>query len=142
MSEHVLDLSQHHFCHQRGDLTVFGAWYGTEHSPCLVILPSFRMTADRARPLIIDLRDAYQWDPDSPHANPMMNRLMVNYFCDINFGDTNSLLAQRVVTLIHDHLLDLIKMPPKPTTGVVVGDAIRTDTDTGKVTHSEIVEHV
>ena len=55
---------------------------------------------------------------------------------------TNGVTHMRVLSLIHDHLGDLVMMPVKPLQTVIVGDAFRTDTDTGKVTDQEIVKRV
>lgn len=143
MAEHVLDLNQYHFVHTRGDLTIYGTWYGVEHQPCLVVVPTYRIGADRCRPLIIDLDDAWQWNPEDPQSMPQLNRVMCMAFLDMNNMATgNVFAAMKIVTLIHDHLGDLIAIPPKPTTGVVVADAFRTDHDTGKTHHSEVIERV
>lgn len=141
MADHVLDLTQYHFMHQRGDLTIYGTWYGNQHQQCLVIVPSFRV--EKCRPLIIDVDDAWKWNPEDPQSMPGLNRLYVNSFLDQNNMDAgNTFTAMKVVTLVHDHLGDLLHIPPKSTVGVVVADAIRTDHDTGKEHHSEVIDHV
>lgn len=141
MADYVLDLTQFHFTHTRGDLTIYGTWYGKQHQQCLVIVPTFRV--EKCIPLIIDVDDAWRWNPEDPQATPGLNRLYVNSFLDQNNMDAgNQFTAMKVVTLIHDHLGELLHIPPKPTVGIVVADAIRKDHDTGREHHTEVIEHV
>lgn len=141
MADYVLDLTQFHFTHTRGDLTIYGTWYGKQHQQCLVIVPTFRV--EKCIPLIIDVDDAWRWNPEDAQAMPGINRLYVNSFLDQNNMDAgNPFTAMKVVTLIHDHLGELLHIPPKPTVGIVVADAIRKDHETGREHHTEVIEHV
>lgn len=141
MADYVLDLTQFHFTHTRGDLTIYGTWYGKQLQQCLVIVPTFRV--EKCVPLIIDVDDAYKWNTDDWRSEPVINRLYINSFLDQNMMDPgNTFTAMKVMTLIHDHLGDLLHIPPKPTTAVVVADAIRKDHDTGREHHTEVIEHV
>lgn len=143
MTKHALDLTQNHFCKTRGDLTLYGTWFGEKNRPCLVVVPTHRQSYLTCRPMVIEVDDAWKWNPDDPDAMPEVNALMVQSFLDQNSMDfANGFTCMRVVSLIHDHLGDLLSIPPKPTTEIVVGDAIQTDHDTGKVTTREIIERV
>lgn len=135
-----LDLTQSHFVKARGDLTLYGSWFGDSLRPCLVVLPTFRT---RGVPLVVEIDTAYRWNPDDPDVSPRAAAGLVMQFLYANGMDyTNVITHQRVLSLIHDHLHDLLTMPVKPTTTVVVADAFRTDIDTGKTTHQEIVKRV
>lgn len=138
----ALDLTQCHFTKQRGDLTLYGSWYEQDFRlrPCLAVLPTFR--AEGGLPLVIVVDDAFKWNPDDPDAKPEQNALMISAFLYANgFSDANTFTAQRVLSLVHDHLGDLLRIPPKPSELKVVADAFRTDAD-GKVHHSEIRDRV
>lgn len=141
MSSRVaLDLTQTHFSKERGDLTLYGAWYGDRVRPCLALLPT--KTKDFSLPLVITVDDAYKWNPDDPDADPAMNAVLVNAFLHTNgFEDANHYTRMRVISFVHDYLGDLLRIPPKPLTLEVVADAYRTDAD-GNVSHKEIREHV
>lgn len=135
-----LDLTQSHFVKARGDLTLYGSWYGDRLRPCLVVLPSFRT---KGVPLVVEIDTAYRWNPDDIDVDPAGAAGLVMQFLQLNGMDYGNVITHmRVLSLIHDHLADLITMPVKPTSLVVVADAFRTDTDTGKTTHQEIVKRV
>lgn len=139
MTKFDLDLTQSHFVKSRGDLTIYGSWFGDGLDPCLVILPTYRQGV----PLVVPLRSAYQWNPDDRAVSPAASARMVMAFLSANGMDfANAITHQRVVSLIHDHLDDLISMPLKPSEAVVVADAFRTDTETGRTTHQEIIQRV
>lgn len=139
MTHFDLDLTQSHFVKTRGDLTLYGSWYGERLRPCLVVMPAFKP----GTPLVVELDSAFLWNPDDPEVSPRASAALVMQFLQANGMDyVNGITHMRVLSLIHDHLGDLVKMPVKPLKTVVVGDAFRTDTDTGKVTHQEIVKRV
>ncbi len=139
MQHYDLDLTQSHFQKTRGDLTLYGAWYGERLRPCLVVLPTWRS----GTPLVIDIDSAWKWNPDDPDASPALTAPFVLQFLQANGMDyANTMTHLRVMSLIHDHLGDLVMMPVKPLNQVVVADAFRTDHDTGKQSHQEIVKRV
>lgn len=140
---HALDLTQSHFCKARGDLTLYGTWFGDKRRPCLVVVPTFRQNYLTCKPLVVCIDDAWKWNPDDPDAMPEINALMVQSFLDQNgFDMTNTFTMMRVVSFIHDHLGDLLRIPPKPVSEIVVADAAQTDHATGKVTTREIIDRV
>lgn len=141
MTRYDLDLTQPHFEKRRGDLMLYGAWHGKRLRPCLVVLPAFRI--EKAVPLVIEVDDAWKWNPDDPDVDPRHNANMVGTFLLSNGMDAlNAFTFMKVTSLIHDHLGDLLRIPPKNAEEVVVADAFHTDRDTGKVTHREIIERV
>ena len=108
----------------------------------LVVLPAYRM--GKAVPLVVEVDDAWMWQPDDIDADPRRNAHLIGMFLLQNGMDaTNTFTAMKVASLIHDHLGDLLRIPPKPVDDEqVVGDVFHTDLDTGKVTHKEIIERV
>ena len=136
-----LDLTKPHFEKRRGDLMLYGAWHGKRLRPCLVVLPAYR--TGRMVPLVIEVDDAWQWQPDDIDADPRRSAQLIGTFLLANGMDaSNTFTAMKVASLIHDHLGDLLRIPPKSTEDVIVADAFQTDRDTGKVTHKEVIERV
>lgn len=140
MTRYDLDLTQPAFTKRRGDLMLYGAWHGKRLRPCLVVLPAFKT---QGTPLVIEVDDAWRWNPDDVEADPRHNARMIGQFLLANGLDAhNAFTAMKVASLIHDHLGDLLRIPPKNTEERVIGDVFHTDLDSGKVTHKEIVERV
>ena len=138
---HDLDLTQPAFQKRRGDLMLYGAWHGKTLRPCLVVFPAFRI--EKPVPLVIEVDCAWKWNPDDIDVDPRENARLIGAFMRSNGMDySNPFTAMKVAGLIHDHLGDLLAIPPKRGDDVVVADAIHTDRDTGKVTHREIIERV
>jgi hypothetical protein len=136
-----LDLTKPHFEKKRGDLMLYGAWHGQRLRPCLVVLPAYRM--GKTVPLVVEVDDAWQWQPDDIDADPRRSAQLIGLFLLQNGMDaSNAFTSMKVASLIHDHLGDLLRIPPKQTEDVVVADAFQTDHDTGKVTHKEVIERV
>ena len=139
MAHYDLDLTQPAFQKARGELTIYGAWHGKRLRPCLVVLPTYR----RGTPLVIEVDDAWRWNPDDAQADPRHNMRLTVAFLQANGMDaTNPFTAMKVASLVHDYLGDLLRIPPKPGETIVVADAIQTDRNSGKVTHREIIQRV
>lgn len=106
----ALDLTQHHFRRDLGDLTIYGTWFGEtpeEREPCLCLVPRYR----RAKyPVVIALSSAYRYDNPSYMLKASMEIVKALEMTD------DMATVHRVASTINDHLLDLIKMPPKPVT--------------------------
>lgn len=135
----ALNLTETHFAKDRGDYTLYGAWVGERLRPCLAILP--KLLREGHLPLVISIDDAWKWNPDDPDARPEMNAKMIDAFLHVN-GMTRSPFAMMgIVSLVHDHLGDLLAIPPKRLNLEVVADAIQTNQD-GSITHKEIRTHV
>ncbi|AMM84122.1 hypothetical protein [Martelella sp. AD-3] len=143
MIQHAIDLSHYHFQKRRGELALYGTWYADKARPCLVVVPANRIGHERCRPLVVTIDDAWQWNPDDPDAMPETNAAMVQQFLDLNGMDFSNMRASmRVVSLIHDHLGDLLSIPPKQALVRVVADVLKVEHDTGKETRAEIIDRV
>lgn len=128
MSGPVLNLELRHFTRELGDLTVIGSWYGADlesSEPVLVLLPTYRMNSIvdgvgvRVKPCCVALSAAYLYD-EPAHLAYMATKF------SIALGMETS--TYKIASAIYDHLLDLIKMPPKPVSGSRQGaEAIVTD---------------
>lgn len=137
-----LDLTQHHFARTLGDITVYGAWFGEDVRPCLVLVPSFRKRrvlgeAAGFKPVVVLVDDAWRWDTRT--GSPFYVQQEAPRMAQSLGFDVTPALCARIANLIADHLGDLLSIPPKPSQRIVVADAIRTDQD-GRETHTEIAE--
>ncbi len=117
---HALDLTRYAFKRELGDLTLFGTWlYNNDQEdtePAIVIIPRYR-ALNGAKPICIALSSAFKYnDPRYlAHAAAGFSRLL-------GFEDSMT-TTHKLASVIHDHLLDLIKMPLEPTEAVVTGEA-------------------
>lgn len=135
----ALDLTRYHARHQHGDLTVFLTWFGDELSPCLVIVPTHYEGHERVTPCVVPQRAAWIWSEgvgDGAHCARTSNQ-----FCHHLRITPHINNCIRITSMIRDHIGDLLFVPPAPFERIVVGDAIRRDSD-GKERHSEIIDRV
>lgn len=115
----ALDLTRHHFLRPSGDLVCVGTWvYNADqedYEPALVIVPRYRK--DGFKPCCVALSAAWKYNEPAYLAHAAAFFLTQLGMAD---GMSN---AHKVASLIHEHLGDLIKMPPNPTQTIVVADA-------------------
>lgn len=133
---HALDLTQCAFKARHGDLLVFGSWFGDKLEPCLAITETYRLGLRPVVPCVVPLSAAFAWDE---HRGDILHTAATAAIFADKLGLDPLSGPVRVVSLIREHLGDLISMPPKPAERVVVADAIRTDAD-GREHHTEISE--
>ena len=137
----ALDLAKYKFKKDRGDFSLYGAWYGQHATPCLVLLP--KTFSRRPVPLIIRLADAWKWNPDDPDARAASNGQLAVKFLQVNGFKVDTFTMMHVASFVHDNLGELLSMPPLPYGDeVVVAEFIKRDTETGKETHIEVKERV
>ena len=132
----MIDLARHHFVRHIGDLSIYGSWVFNEDQedtePCLVVIPRYRTTG--FKPVVVALSAAYRYN------NPVYLANVAGYFCKtLGYADDMA-TANKVASLIADHLHDLIIMPENPTSSVVVGEAYVTSG--GKKRTIELLDHV
>ena len=139
MTDFALDLTQYHFKRERGDIVVYGTWMGKELDPVLVLVPAKRV--GRVIPCVIPISSSWQWSRiigDELHCI----RTAGAFASLLGLDSLSKSTVYRIMGIIQDELIDVLAMPIKPTTEFVAADAIRTDHDTGKVTHQEIIDRV
>lgn len=134
----ALDLTKTYRSQILGELTVHYTWFGAdadEREPCMVLMPTFRIIAPgHFKPCVVALSSAYKYDDPRYLMEAAGNIASI-----LGLGQS---AVFKVASTIHDGLLDLIKMPPKPVEEqIVVADAFVTD-DSGKQSHFEMVEEV
>lgn len=117
MPKPALDLTMHTFMRESKELTVFGTWiYDHEeedHEPCLVLVKTNAVGTDKIVPCVVLLSEAWRYeDPGSGHWHLLM---IARKFVKAMGLDDNMTNTHMVADAIHTHLLDLIKLPPRPT---------------------------
>lgn len=102
-----------------GDLSVYFTWIFNEDQeadePCLVIIPRYQRQG--FKPCVVALSAAYKYNDPRYLA-----RISWEFLSLLGFAQTPS-EGHKVASLIHDHLGDLLTMPPSPTTTIIVADA-------------------
>jgi hypothetical protein len=133
---HAIDLTRHSFVRHLGDLSIYGSWiYNNDQEteePCLVVIPRYQKQG--FKPCVVALSAAYKYNDPRYLA-----RVSWEFLSLLGFAQTPS-EGHKVASLIHDHLGDLLTMPPNPTSVIVVADAT-IGTGLGKRS-LEIVEYV
>ncbi|ULR75116.1 hypothetical protein JC1_44 [Burkholderia phage JC1] len=138
MTRPAIDLTRYHFVRELGDIRLYGTWLYHEEDeddePCLVLVPAYRR--EGFTPCCVALSAAFRYT-DPRH----LAQTSLAFARALGFEDTMMTTAHRIGTIIHDHLLDLIKMPENPTEAVV-GATANVDFGDGRKRSVEILDHV
>jgi hypothetical protein len=121
-----------HYLPHDATADLIGTWCGENNTPCLVLVPSRRrMSHENTEPAILRLPNAWIYSDDV--GDPVAAAEEVFGMIQAMGMTFTALLGMRVLSLIRDHLEDLVKMPPKPD-GIqhVVAEMMITDEETGK----------
>lgn len=117
--QHAIDLTRHQFVRHLGDLSLYGTWLWNEdqenHEPALVVINAIHPRA--FKPCVVALSAAYKYNSAVYMAH------LASAFVDLLGLQGSMHTAHRVAMLLEDHLGDLLKMPPNPTSTIVVADA-------------------
>lgn len=131
---YALDLTKHIFKRELGDLTLYGTWIGVsleDSEPALVIVPTHY---GPVVPCCVTLSSAWRYNEPRYllQAAMQFNQAM---------GREDSMTnVHRVASVIHDHLQDLIEMPPRPVEQrIAVAEATLTH-ESGRKYTTEIIE--
>lgn len=131
----AIDLTRSKWSREVGQFAIYGTWLYNEDKedtePCLVVIPRYR--AYGFVPCCIALSAAYLYNDPRYLAHAA-----ANYAKALGFEDMNS--GYKLAELIHDHLSDLISMPPDPQKAVVVAEA-NIDLGNGKRKTIEVLDH-
>lgn len=125
-----------------GNLTVIGTWYQTGGSwrPCLVIHRTGDESNGQLVPCIVGLEHAWIWDEriGDPRA---CARTAAGFLQALRMDGRNIRNHFKLRALIHDHLGDLIGIPPwTPPAQTVIAEVTVTNKDTGKAHEVELTD--
>jgi len=114
----VIDLTRYSFKRTLGEFVLYGTWVFNDDEedfePCLAIIPANRTGG--YRPCIVALSAISKYD--SPKYCAEAAKLFVE-----GLGMADGIArVHTLATLIHDHLLDLLKMPNSPNESVLIGE--------------------
>lgn len=139
----ILDLAKRHKVLKRGDISIIFTWMATNGRPVMVLVPSFTgPTAERITPVLVPLDMAYLWDGASENHDHCLSTAF-SFAASLGFNPMDHNVVHRIISLIQDHIDDLVMMPVRPVHDhKVVADAFRRNQETGAITHSEITDHV
>lgn len=139
----IIDLNKRHKVIVKGDITIIFTWLATTSRPVMVLVPTFtKPTHDRVTPVLIPLDIAYMWNGVSENHNHCMGSAF-SFAASLGFNPMDQKVVHRVVSLIQDHIDDLVMMPVRPTHDhFVAADAFKRDLTTGEIMHSEITDYV
>lgn len=140
-----LDLSKRHWQHTHGDITVIGTWLAIEGAKrqCMVLLRSGDEKSDHAQPCIVTIDQAWVWSEQV--GDPRKSaRLAFGFAQAMRLNEHNPKTIIRIATIIHDHLGDLLTIPPYTETDLapVVADMTITNRDSGRVLEAEVRDDV
>ena len=116
----AIDLTRYAWVRELGDLRLYGTWHTwfdeeeREYmdEPALVLVPAYRTHG--FVPCCVALSAAFKYD------NPRyLAHASLTFARDLGFEGNLMAAAHRIGSIIHGHLLDLIKMPENPTEAVV-----------------------
>ncbi len=125
---------------KHGDILCFGTWYGESDRPCLALVPARAVIShERVTPCIVPLDTAWKWTEELGDIRDCAATcIQFAHALGLNPHDKASVLL--LLTVIRDHIGDLLSMPIKPTENLVVADAIINTG--GKIEHKEIIQKV
>ena len=141
----ILNLDQRHFTQAHGDTTVIGTWYYDSQEgarlPCLVLVPTYARGSQKVTPCIIPVKNAWLWSEEE--GDPAYCAASVVAFgMALGISVHNEVSCMLVLSLVRDHMGDLLAMPPAPGEGAIcTADAVWKD-EQGKEHHREIYDHV
>lgn len=157
----LLDLSVSHFTRIKHGIRVQGIWLredddpsGWEPSLALTRAATFKLNSDEkdSNVCLVTMRQAWAWTEENeyerqfaPHLIAEKGRICARscYLFALNLGMTahNQFTLIKILSVVRDHIGDLLHMPPAPPLDkVVVADAVAIGSD-GIERRAEIVDY-
>lgn len=111
----ALDLTRYHFKRELGDITLFGTWFLASDSgpkPCLVLLPTGKQN-QHGIPCVVPQNQAWVWSEAIGDARRAA-QTAYTFAEHLGLDSNNPSNVFRIRSIIHDHILDLLHIPPMP----------------------------
>lgn len=143
----TIDIDRYHFRRVLGDLTVIGTWIHIDDQwrQCLAIIRTGEELHEATTPCLITVDQAWLWSEAPGIGDPRRAaRIAREMLISLRMDENNINNAIRIASLIHDHLGDLLTIPPYSPVepAPVIAEVTMRDTDTGKVREVELRDHV
>jgi hypothetical protein len=111
---HALDLRVSHAVFRRGDVIVWITWLRTTREPCIVLTPRDRVISHgRVVPCIVPLNRAWAWAEETGDPEDFMPSVGI-FLANLGFNPLNKRNVIKLLSIIRDHLGDLLSCPPMP----------------------------
>lgn len=142
-SRTAIDLTRYHDSYQHGDLSVYLTWWLADDAgpkPCLVLIPTNTAAWEHTMPCIVMLENAWVWS--EAIGDPAAAARAAFGFATSLGMKTEPTNVIRIRSIIHDHIGDLLAMPPMPADmreTVNLGDATIKHRDSGRTIEREII---
>jgi len=136
MTKIAIDLTRTHFKRQSRGFRIHGTWLFDQspEMPCLVITPVHRVIShERTMPFVVPLSSAFTWN-EPEHAAKAAGEALAAM--QLEFSEA---LLFALMMAVHDHLGDLIAIPPYYGEAKAVADIIVTDQD-GRQRHAVVMD--
>jgi hypothetical protein len=140
-----LDLTQRAWTREVGQLTLIGTWlWEEEHQrwrPCMVLMRTGDERSDHFIPCVVTADKAWIWSEEIGDPRQAA-RIAFQFAQALRLDEHSPRVMIGIASLIHDHLDDLLHIPPLAAfdtdQGEVVAEAIITDNRTGQTREVEI----
>lgn len=140
---HAIDLSMTVWRKVHGSITAYGTWIQIEGAwrPALVLVRTGDEMSEHCVPCIVTM-DKIWVVTEEVGSEVAAGRLIAGFLDPLRLG-ANAHNANKLLSIIRDHVGDVLSIGPRPSKGLrtIVGDATLTDRASGKVTETEIVEN-
>ena len=139
----VLDLSNRVWEQNHGDLTFIGTWIEIEgsHKSCIAIIRTNEERHEATMPCVVTADKAHIWSEEV--GDPRQAAWIATGYLDALRMERTPRNMIRIASLIHDHLGDLLSIPPyMPRETYVAAELTITNKNDGSVREVEVVENV
>lgn len=138
-----LDLNLRCWARQRGEITAIGTWVtiNGRAKPCMVLVRTGDKPADM-RPFVITGDRAWIWSEDI--GDPIQSAHQCFRIAECLNLDPEPSTIIKIVSFVHDHLGDLLTIPPFPPAAApanIIAELVITERATGK-THEVALSDV
>lgn len=143
MSSPELDLRARAFLYVRGDITLIGSWLRKDGfmRPCLVLIRTGEESGEYTVPCVVTLDKAWIWEEKRGDPKEAA-RTVAGFIQSLRLTHDKATFI-RIASLIHDHLDDLLGMPPfPPMDRQTVAFIEQVNNSTGKTRNIEVKDYV
>lgn len=143
MTAPAIDLARRAWTFRRRGLTAIGTWINTGQRwrPCLVIIRTGEELGEHTVPCVVTIDRAWIWSEDI--GDIVAAAHMTAQFLHALRLEPSSRNINRIRSLVHDLLGDLLTIPPRPPTDKeVVAEIIVTDRASGRTREVELTADV
>lgn len=139
----ILDLTRRAWTRTKGPITLIGTWIRNGDDrwrPCMVLIRTGDELSEHLWPCVITMDKAWIWDTQIGDQKQAAETL-AGFLDPLRLSPNNGAIIS-LYNLIHDHLSDLLTIPPFPDEyrreAGIVAEAVIINHTTGKTTETEL----